>query len=77
MGTAGLQGCWRSGSCQSYIGNVAWSLPSEINYYLKREKYYDTLKIGASYSEVDYAQALPFLLLLPSCFAISKKYYVK
>jgi len=61
----------------SHIGNVAWSIPSEINYYLKREKYYDTLKIGSSYSEVDYSQALPFLLLLPSSFAISKKYYVK
>jgi Fic family protein len=60
-----------------YLGNIAWSVPSEINYYLKRDKYYDTLKVGSTYEEVDYTMALPFLLLLPSCFSISKKYYAE
>lgn len=59
------------------LGNIAWSLPSEINYYLKRDKYYATLKVGSTYEEVDYSMALPFLLLLPSCFSISKKYYAE
>ena len=58
-----------------HIGTVAWSLPSEINYYLKRGKYYQTLRIGETYQTVDYTQAVPFLLLLPSCFALGKKYY--
>jgi Fic family protein len=57
------------------IGSVAWNLPSEIYYYLKRDYYYKTLRIGASYEEVDYKKALPFLLMLPACFSVSKKYY--
>ena len=59
------------------LGNIAWSLPSEINYYLKRDKYYATLKVGSTYEEVDYTMALPFLLILPSCFSISKKFYAE
>lgn len=53
-----------------------WKIPSEINYWLKREKYYRNLnKLGKSYETLDYSKALDFLLMLPSSFGVSKKYY--
>ena len=58
------------------IGDVAWTIPSEVNYWIKRDKYYGNLNIlGKTYNEVDYSKALPFLLMLPTCFSVSKKYY--
>ncbi|MDP1746351.1 MAG: Fic family protein [Bacteroidota bacterium] len=58
------------------IGDIAWYLPSEINYYVKKEKYYSNLNLlGKSYDTLNYDNAIPFLLMLPTCFSLSKKYY--
>lgn len=60
------------------IGSAAWNLPSEINYWIKREVYYKNLNLlGKSYNEIDYTKATPFLLMLPTSFGVSKKYYRK
>lgn len=58
------------------IGDVAWAVPSEVNYWVKRNKYYSNLNLlGKSYNEVDYNKSSPFLLMLPTSFGLSKKYY--
>ena len=60
------------------LGAEAWAIPSEVNYWVKREKYYDNLKLlGKTYEAVNYENALPFLLMLPTSFGLSKKYYSK
>lgn len=54
---------------------AVWKIPSEINYWIKREAYYKNLnRLGASYEELDYQESLPFLLMLPTSFGISKKF---
>lgn len=58
------------------IGDKVWKIPSEANYYVKREQYYKTLQIGKTYHDISYNLATPFLLILPSSFSISKKYYI-
>jgi Fic family protein len=58
------------------IGDIAWTIPSEVNYWIKRDTYYKNLGIlGKTYNEVDYRFALPFLLMLPTSFGVSKRYY--
>lgn len=52
-----------------------WKIPSEINYWIKREDYHATLnQIGKKYGSLDYSKSLSFLLLLPTSFGISKKF---
>lgn len=58
-----------------HLGAVVWSIPSEANYYSRRSAYYENLKIGNSYETVNYERSLPFLLMLPSSFSLSKKFY--
>ncbi len=49
-----------------HLGENAWYLQSEKNYYLEHQTYYQHLrKLGMEYTDLDYSQALPFLLLLP------------
>jgi Fic family protein len=58
------------------IGNIAWKVPSEINYWVKRDKYYNNLNLlGKTYDTLNYDNSIPFLLMLPTCFSLSKKYY--
>lgn len=58
------------------IGDIAWYLPSEINYCIKRKKYFSNLNLlGKSYDTLNYDNSIPFLLMLPTCFSLSKKYY--
>ncbi len=48
------------------LGEKAWFLQSEKNYYLHHQTYYQDLrKLGIEYQELDYSKALPFLLMLP------------
>ena len=48
------------------LGNKAWFLQSEKNYYNHHALYYTNLrKLGLEYQQLDYNQALPFLLMLP------------
>lgn len=58
------------------IGEKAWYLPSEVNYWVKKEKYYNNLKlVGKTYDTLNYNNSIPFLLMLPGCFSLSKKHY--
>lgn len=48
------------------LGEKAWYLPTEKRYYDQHNLYYSNIrKLGLEYMELDYNQALPFLLMLP------------
>lgn len=47
------------------LGDKAWFVPSERNYYEQHQTYYKNLRaLGLEYPELDYSKALPFLLML-------------
>lgn len=49
------------------LGEKAWFVQSEKAYYQQHQAYYDNLRmLGLEYPELDYSQALPFLLMLPN-----------
>lgn len=53
-----------------HLGDKAWFLQSEKNYYKHHALYYTNLqKLGLEYPELDYSQALPFLTMLPKTFS--------
>jgi len=53
------------------LGEKAWFLQSEKSYYNQHALYYSNLrKLGLEYEELDYNQALPFLLMLPKCLEL-------
>lgn len=48
------------------LGPKAWFMQSEKMYYENHNSYYDNIRsLGLEYSELNYKQALPFLLMLP------------
>ncbi len=48
------------------FGAKAWFLQSEKNYYLQHALYYTNLRrLGIEYPQLDYSNALDFLLMLP------------
>ncbi|CAG4989735.1 hypothetical protein DYBT9275_00361 [Dyadobacter sp. CECT 9275] len=48
------------------IGEKAWLIESEKNYYFNTESYYTNIGLlGSDYDTLDYSKALPFLLMLP------------
>ena len=48
------------------LGGNAWFLQSEKSYYAQHQTYYKNLRaLGLEYEALDYAKALPFLLMLP------------
>jgi Fic family protein len=48
------------------LGDKAWFLQSEKMYYNQHNTYYKNIRLlGLEYPELDYSQALPFLLMLP------------
>ncbi|MFA5619836.1 MAG: Fic family protein [Weeksellaceae bacterium] len=50
------------------LGEKAWFIQSEKMYYNHHNTYYQNIRLlGLEYPELDYAQALPFLLMLPNC----------
>src|SRR5690606_2705870 len=52
-----------------HLGEKAWFLQSEKNYYKHHDLYYTNLrKLGLEYAELDYSQAMPFLTMLPNTF---------
>ena len=53
----------------SHLGGQAWKVPSEAYYWLHRPVYYEALRLGPTYYDLDYDQCLPFLLLLPKALA--------
>ena len=51
------------------LGEKAWYLQSEKNYYMHHANYYKNLRqLGLEYEQLDYSKALPFLLMLPNTF---------
>lgn len=49
-----------------HLGEKAWFLQSEKNYYKNHALYYSNLrKLGLEYVELDYNKSLPFLTMLP------------
>lgn len=48
------------------LGEKAWYIQSEKMYYSQHHTYYNNIRLlGLEYSELNYKQALPFLLMLP------------
>jgi Fic family protein len=48
------------------LGDKAWFIQSEKYYYEQHQTYYNNIRImGLEYGLLDYAKALPFLLMLP------------
>jgi len=49
------------------LGENAWFVQSEKNYYLHHQVYYNNIRqLGLEYSSLNYSEALPFLLMLPN-----------
>ena len=48
------------------LGDNAWFITSEKNYWNNRPTYYKNLQIGVNYYEVKYEKSVPFLLMLPN-----------
>jgi Fic family protein len=51
------------------LGENAWCITSEKNYWNNRSTYYKNLQIGVNYYEVKYEKSIPFLLMLPDSLA--------
>ena len=48
------------------LGEKAWFIQSEKNYYHQHQTYYKNLRaLGLEYPELDYTKTMPFLLMLP------------
>lgn len=48
------------------LGEKSWLLQSEKYYYLKHSSYYSNIRrLGLEYDELDYSQAMDFLIMLP------------
>lgn len=49
------------------LGDKAWFIKKEKMYYGKHQTYYNNIRaLGVEYEELDFAKALPFLLMLPN-----------
>jgi Fic family protein len=49
------------------LGEKAWFVQSEKHYYQQHQTYYKNIRLlGLEYPDLDYEQALPFLLMLPN-----------
>lgn len=49
------------------LGDKAWFVQSEKMYYNHHQTYYSNIRLlGLKYPSLDFTQALPFLLMLPS-----------
>ncbi len=48
------------------LGDKAWFITSEKNYWDNRPAYYKNLQLGVNYYEVKYEKSIPFLLMLPN-----------
>jgi Fic family protein len=48
------------------LGDNAWFITSEKNYWDNRPAYYKNLQLGVNYYEVKYEMSMPFLSMLPN-----------
>jgi Fic family protein len=50
-----------------HLGNKAWFIQSEKMYYREHQTYYRNIRaLGLEYPELNYENALPFILMLPN-----------
>lgn len=50
-----------------FLGEKSWFIQSEKHYYQHHNTYYQNIRLlGLEYTKLDYAQALPFLQMLPN-----------
>lgn len=55
------------------LGERAWFIKSEKNYYTHVNHYYNNLaRLGLFYEALDYEKAIPFLLMLPNSLIFEK-----
>ena len=55
------------------LGQRAWFIKSETNYYKNVNDYYKNLaRLGLFYDGLDYKKSIPFLLMLPQSFIFEK-----
>ena len=55
----------------SMLGEKAWYIASEHNYYKNLKIYYSSLaRVGLFYDELNYEKSIPFLLMLPKAIII-------
>ena len=53
------------------LGDKAWFVQSEKNYYQLHQTYYNNLRaLGLEYPDLNYDRALPFLLMLPGALDV-------
>ena len=52
------------------LGENAWCITSEKNYWDNRPAYYKNLQIGVNYYEVKYERSIPFLSMLPNALLV-------
>ncbi|MFA5112560.1 MAG: Fic family protein, partial [Desulfobaccales bacterium] len=50
------------------LGIQYWNLQVEKQYKDHQQEYYDHLKLGPNFEELDYSKAVPFLQMLPNSF---------
>lgn len=56
------------------LGSKAWYIQSEKMYYQQHQTYYQNLRaLGLEYPELNYENALPFILMLPKCLKYDSK----
>jgi Fic family protein len=54
------------------LGEKAWLIQSEKNYYLQHQTYYRNIRLlGLEYETLDHSAALPFLLMLPAALTLN------
>jgi Fic family protein len=55
------------------LGDKAWFVPSEKYYYSQHQIYYANIRLlGLEYEQLDYSNALPFLVMLPGALTTEK-----
>lgn len=56
------------------LGEKAWLIQSEKNYYLQHQIYYKNIRmLGLEYELLDYTKALPFLTMLPHSLTLNEE----
>lgn len=56
------------------LGEKAWLIQSEKNYYLHHQAYYKNIRLlGLEYEALDYSKALPFLMMLPQSLTLNEE----
>lgn len=56
------------------LGEQAWLIQSEKNYYLNHQAYYKNIRLlGMEYETLNYSKALPFLLMLPRSLGMNEQ----